>query len=109
LKIPLIVERDPRFPTKRMGTITVITVANGYNEHVEFNVSVNEFDNKTGMAFIVLEPLKSGQRNESTFNVAFHRFTVFETLDYYAKKIGLTKQKVPADIMATPWGPNLSR
>ena len=38
---------DPRFPTKNMGVVTVITVANGFNEFIKFNVPVNEHGDGT--------------------------------------------------------------
>lgn len=84
---------DPRFPTKNMGVVTVITVADGFNEFINFNVSVNEHGNRAGKAAITLRPIKPDARNEPSFNAGFHRFTVFEMLDFYAKQIGLVKQK----------------
>ena len=47
-KIPVTVPKDPRFPMKNMGEVTVIAVANGYNEYVDFSVPINEFNDNTG-------------------------------------------------------------
>ena len=41
----------------------------------------------------VLRPVKPDARNEPSFNAEFHRFTVFDMLDYYAKQVGLVKQR----------------
>jgi hypothetical protein len=84
---------DPHFPTKNMGVLTVITVADGFNEFIKFNVPVNEHGDGTGKAVVVLRPVKPDARNEPSFNAEFHRFTVFDMLDYYAKQVGLVKQQ----------------
>ncbi|MDQ0914600.1 hypothetical protein [Paenibacillus sp. V4I5] len=108
--VPIKVERDPRFPTKQMGTVTLITIAKGYNEHIMFNVPVNEhMDSNKGTASVSLNPIKTTQRNEpSILNAGYiHRFTVFETLDYYAKKLGLKKQP-QLDHDYLHWGPEVS-
>jgi hypothetical protein len=96
---------DPRFSIKRMGVVTVITVADGFNEFIKFDVPVNEHGDGTGMASIVLRPIRPDVRNEPSFDAAFHRFTVFGMLDYYANKVGLAKQKAIEGIteVEMPW------
>ncbi|MBO7746995.1 hypothetical protein I8J29_22585 [Paenibacillus sp. MWE-103] len=84
---------DRRFPTKNMGIVTVIAVADGFNEFINFNVLVNENGDGAGKVGMVLRPIIPDSRNEPLFNAQFHRFTVFDMLDYYAKKVGLVKQK----------------
>jgi hypothetical protein len=108
--VPITVERDPRFPTKNMGTITLITVANGFNEHLMFNVPVNEHRNGEGRAAVGMRQVEPNKRNEPIFlNAAYiHRFTIFETLDYYAAKLGLKRQP-QIDSHSLQWGPETSR
>ncbi|PLR94633.1 hypothetical protein [Bacillus sp. T33-2] len=107
--IPVTVPKDPRFPMKNMGEVTVIAVANGYNEHINFSVPINEFNDNTGRVSIPLGQIDPNRRNEPHFlNGSFHRFTVFETLDYYAKKLGLKRQNIKEESIApAPWGPEL--
>jgi hypothetical protein len=104
-KIPVLVHKDPRFPMKNMGEVTVITVANGYNEHINFSVPINEFNDNAGSIFVLLWNIDPNRRNEPQFlNGSFHRFTAFEMLDYYAKKIGLKRQELRVDIgKEPPW------
>ena len=94
---------------KNMGEVTVIAVANGYNEHINFSVPINEFNDNTGRVFITLWNIDPNRRNEPRFlNGSFHRFTVFEMLDYYAEKIGLKRQKITVDIgKESPWSSEL--
>jgi hypothetical protein len=108
LVVPVKVERDLRFPTKQMGTITLITIAKGFNEHIMFNVSVNEHGDEKGAIGVSLNQIKSNQRNEPTILNAeyIHRFTIFETLDYYAKKLRLKRQP-QLDPNSLQWGPDL--
>jgi hypothetical protein len=108
-KIPITVPRDPRFPMKNMGEVTVIAVANDYNEHINFSVPINEYNDHTGRVSIPLLKLDPGRRNEPQFlHGSFHRFTVFEMLDYYAEKLGLRRQKIKEEsIEPAPWGPEL--
>ncbi|WP_210471526.1 hypothetical protein [Sporosarcina sp. 6E9] len=105
VNIPVTVQKDPRFPMKNMGEVTVIAVANGYNEYVDFSVPINEFDDHTGTVFIPLWNIDPTRRNEPQFlNGSFHRLTVFEMLDDYAEKIGLKRQELKVDIgKETPW------
>ena len=83
--ISVTVGKDLRFPMKNMGEVTVIAVANGYNEYVDFSVPINEFDDHTGTVFIPLWNIDPTRRNEPQFlNGSYQRFTVFEMLDVYA-------------------------
>jgi hypothetical protein len=108
-KIPITVHKDPRFPMKHMGEVTVIAVANGYNEYINFSVPINEFYDNTGRVFVTLWNIDPNRRNEPQFlNGIFHRFTVFEMLDYYAEKIGLKRQEITGDIgKEPPWSSEL--
>ena len=108
-KIPVTVHKDPRFPMRNMGEVTVIAVANGYNEHINFSVPINEYNDNTGRVFVPLWSIDPNRRNEPQFlNGSFHRFTVFEMLDYYAEKIGLKRQEITVDIgKELPWSSEL--
>jgi hypothetical protein len=108
--IPVTVPKDPRFPLKNMGEVTVIAVAKGYNEHINFSVPLNEFNDHTGRVLIPLWQIDPKKRNEPQFlNGDFHRFTVFEMLDYYTKILGLKRQNIISESIApAPWGPELS-
>jgi hypothetical protein len=108
--IPVTVPRDNRFPLKNMGEVTVITVAEGYNEYINFSVPINEHFDKKGRALMHLWKIDPNRRNEPRFiNGDYHRFTVFEMLDYYAKELGLMRQKVnDPSIDPAPWGPELT-
>jgi hypothetical protein len=109
-KINVTVPKDPRFPLVKMGEVSVIAVANGYNEHINFSVPINEFDDHEGRVHISLWAIDPKRRNEPTFlNGSFHRFTVFEMLDFYAQKIGLKRQEISGDLgEEPPWGPELN-
>ncbi|MCA1032533.1 hypothetical protein LCL95_16090 [Bacillus timonensis] len=109
-KIPVKVPIDHRLPLKNMGEVTVIAFAKGYNEHINFSVPINEFNDNTGRVSIPLWQIDPNRRNEPQFlNGSFHRFTVFEMLDYYAGKLGLKRQNIKDEsIEPTPWGPELS-
>jgi len=108
--IPVTVFRDKRFPLKNMGEVTVISVADGYNEYINFSVPINEHFDRKGRVSIYLRKIDSKRRNEPRFiNGDYHRFTVFEMLDYYAKELGLTRQKInDPSINPEPWGPELN-
>jgi hypothetical protein len=71
--IPVTVPKDPRFPTKNMGEVTIIAVAKGYNEHINFSVPINEFNDHTGRVLIPLwqiDPKKEEMnRNFSMGNI----------------------------------------
>lgn len=104
--VPIKVERDMRFPTKHMGTITLVTIAKGFNENIIFNVSVNEHGENNGGIVVSLNPIKPNHRNEPTILNAenIHRLTVFETLDYFANILGLKRQS-QIDPGSIQWGP----
>lgn len=108
-KILVTVHKDPRFQMKNMGEVTVIAVADGYNEHINFSVPINEFDDHTGSVSISLWNIDPTRRNEPQFiNGSFHRFTVFEMLDDYAGKVGLKRQEITIDIgKEPPWSAEL--
>ncbi|WHY87320.1 carboxypeptidase-like regulatory domain-containing protein [Neobacillus novalis] len=107
--IPVTVPKDLRLPMKNMGEVTVLAVANGYNEQIDFSVPINEYNDHTGRVSISLWKIDPKRRNEPQFlNGSFHRFTVFEMLDYYAAKIGLMRQNINDESIApAPWGPEL--
>jgi hypothetical protein len=109
--IPVMVPKDPRFPMKNMAEVTVIAVAKGYNEHINFSVPINENNDHTGRVSIPLWQIDPKKRNEPQFiNGDFHRFTVFEMLDYYAKNLGLKRQIIKEEsVVPAPWGPELSK
>jgi hypothetical protein len=76
---------DPRFPSKKMSVVTVITVADGFNEDIRFDVPVNEHGDGFGkLSVVFLRPIKPDARNEPTFDGDFHRFTVFDMLENWA-------------------------
>ncbi|MBM7362331.1 hypothetical protein [Priestia taiwanensis] len=101
------IPRDARFPMKNMGEATIIVVANGYNEFINFSVPVNEYTYLPSRIRIPLWKINPTRRNEPRFiNGSFHRFTVFGMLDYYAQRIGLKRQQVKlVDESLAPWGP----
>ncbi|PGL71071.1 hypothetical protein [Bacillus sp. AFS055030] len=110
-KINVIVNKNPLFPKKQMGEVTIITVANGYNEQIDFSVPINEFNDHTGKDSVSLWIVDPKRRNEPRYtNGSYHRLTVFEMLNDYAKQIGLTRQNITMDAGAEPpWGPNLKK
>lgn len=108
LKTNITVRKDLRFNEKNMGTITVIAVADGFNETIHFNIPINEHASLASGDSIMLYPFVPGKRNEPHFEYAhFHRFTVFEMLDYYAGLIGLERQSVAEDGDTPPWSPKI--
>jgi hypothetical protein len=110
-KIPITMNKDPRFPMKNMGEVTVIAVANGFNEYIDFSVPINEKNDNSGRVFIPLWKIDPIRRNEPQFNNgSYHRFTVFKMLDYYAEKFGLKRQELTVDIgKESPWSPELKK
>ena len=103
--------KDPLFPNRQMGEVTIITVANGYNEQIDFRVPINEFNDHTAKDSVSLWIVDSKRRNEPRFtNGSYHRLTVYEMLDEYANQVGLTKQNIKMDVGAEPpWGPDLKK
>lgn len=107
-KTTVSVNRDPRFKNRKIGTITVITVADGYNETINFNVPVNEYKNTINHKTIIMNPIVAERRNEPSYkNGEFHRFTVFDMLDYYAEIHGLKKQPENQNYGMHHWSPSL--
>jgi hypothetical protein len=108
-KIPVSVSTDPRFPMKNMGVVSIIAVANGYNEHINFSVPINEYNDNTASVYIPLWKIDPTRRNEPHYiHGRFHRFTVFQMLDYYAEKFGLKRQEITVDIgKEPPWSNEL--
>jgi hypothetical protein len=108
--IDIPINTDPRFPFRDIGTVTVITVADGFNENINFNVSA-QYEVNTKRVY--LEPLlfePPHRRNEPTFkNGDYHRLTVFEMLNYYAKQIGLSTQKTFPGYDDLHWSPKLNK
>ncbi|WP_141770585.1 carboxypeptidase-like regulatory domain-containing protein [Bacillus sp. MUM 116] len=109
--VSITVPKDLRFRKKNMGEVTVIAVANGYNEHINFSVPINEFDDKAARVSIPLWDIDPERRNEPIFiNGSYHRFTVFEMLDYYAEKTGLVRQDIKdKSIVPPPWSSNIKQ
>lgn len=106
--VSVTVPRDPRFPMLDMGVVTVIAVANGFNEHINFSVPINEYNNHTDSVSVPLWRIDPNRRNEPHFlNSSIHRFTAFEMLDHYANELGLERQEILFDIgKEPPWGPD---
>ncbi|QKE72256.1 hypothetical protein HPK19_05330 [Arthrobacter citreus] len=108
-KLQVTVTKDFRFPKKEMGEVTLITVANDYNENINFSVPINEFNDHTAKVSVSLWRVDQKKRNEPQFNNgSFHRLTVFEMLNYYAEQVGLAKQNITMYEGTTPpWGPSI--
>lgn len=108
-KIPVSVLKDRRFPSKTIGEVTIIAVANGYNEYINFSVPINEFNDRSGKVSVSLREINRNNRNEPQFlNGSFHRFTVFEMLDHFAEEIGLKRQEITFEIgKEAPWSAEL--
>ena len=106
--IKVTVPKDLRFPMKNMGEVTVIAIANGYNEYINFSVPINEFGDKRASVFLPLWEVDPTTRNEPQFNGNYHRFTVFKMLNFYADKIGLVRQNLKdKSIEPPPWSPDI--
>ena len=103
------VPADQRFsPSRTLGTVTAIAVANGYIERLFFDVPVTE---EGAVQVVTLSPIKAHQRNEPGYKLGtLHRLWVLPLLDHYAEQAGLGKQSsVLGDWNSPHWGPNLSR
>jgi hypothetical protein len=102
------INTDQRFPFRVIGTVTIIVVADGFNEYINFSASA-EYEINTKRVY--LEPLlfyPPHRRNEPKYeNGDYHRHTVFKMLNYYAKKIGLLTQKPIKEYDDLHWSPNL--
>ncbi|MFT4416295.1 hypothetical protein ACLM5H_20735 [Fredinandcohnia humi] len=103
--VSISVPKDNRFHKKNMGEVTILAVADGYNEHINFSVPINEYNDKTAKVHIPLWEIDPNRRNEPKYiNGSYHRFTVFEMLDYYAERIGLVRQNLEdKSIVPPPW------
>ncbi|UPM56292.1 hypothetical protein [Gottfriedia acidiceleris] len=110
-KINVLVNKDPLFPNRQMGEVTIITVAKGYNEQIDFRVPINEFNDHTAKDSVSLWIVDPKRRNEPRYtNGSYHRLTVYDMLDDYANQVGLTKQNIKMDVGAEPpWGPDLKK
>jgi hypothetical protein len=103
------VPADQRFsPSRTLGTVTAIAVANGYIERLFFDVPVTE---EGAVQVVALSPVKPHQRNEPGYELGMlHRLWVLPLLDHYAEQAGLGKQtSVEGDWNSPHWGPDLSR
>lgn len=104
--MPVRVLIDPRFPTKRMGMVTVIVIAEGYSEQLFFDTPVNQHGFGEGDLRVTLDRIIAEGRCEPRARNAeqLHRFTIFHTLDYYAARVGLEKRlQIDGELH---WGPN---
>lgn len=101
---PIPVAVDGRFASvRRMGTVTAIVVANGFNEQVVFVIPVVPH----AVEPVILNPIDRGARNEPTAKLGnLHRHDVQVLVDMYAKKLGLQRQTaIPGELGYAPWGP----
>ena len=72
---------------KKMGEVTVIAVANGYNEHINFSVPINDFNDNTGRVSVPLWKIDPNRRNEPYFlNGSFHRLQFLKCLIIMLRK-----------------------
>ncbi|MBX6351697.1 MAG: hypothetical protein IRZ10_00060 [Thermoflavifilum sp.] len=92
---------DPRLP--RMGAVTALVVARGYNETVIFDVPVKP----DTVQPVTLWPIVPGLRNEPTAVLGnIHRLDVIELVNRYARQLGWVKQApIPGEQGYAPWGP----
>ncbi len=96
---------DRRFlPVKKMGTVTAILFADGYNEAIIFDVPVEQGQIQP----VMLNPIVPNQRNEPTAQLgAIHRHTYMELIRHYAELQKLKKQPpIPGEVDYAPWGPH---
>lgn len=102
------VPADQRFsPSRTLGTVTAMVVANGYIERIFFDVPVAD---EGAVQVVALSPIKPDQRNEPGYELGMlHRLWVLPLLDHYAEQAGLGKQPVVEGDWNSPhWGPDLS-
>ncbi|MFM1653893.1 hypothetical protein ACI7RC_17565 [Brevibacillus sp. B_LB10_24] len=105
-KVLLTVDIDPRFSmVEKMGTVTAISIANGYKEDIIFDVPVR----KDAVQIVSLSPLVKNTRNEPTYSLGMlHRLTVFPLIDIYAKQEGLARENsIEGDLDSPHWSPNI--
>jgi uncharacterized protein YfaS (alpha-2-macroglobulin family) len=53
--ISLTTFRNKRIPTENMGEVALISIADGYNEYIDFNVTINEFGQNKGRVNMYLD------------------------------------------------------
>ena len=100
--------QDPRFArVKRLGMVTVLAFAKGYNEAVVWEAPVEP----GAVQPVILEPVRPGQRNEPLVERGnLHRHTLMALIAAYAERQGLVRQApVPGEGRYAPWGPENSR
>ncbi|MCY0894360.1 MAG: hypothetical protein OWR52_12790 [Acidibacillus sp.] len=93
---------DRRFvPVKKMGTVTAILFADGYNESIVFDVPVQSGQVQP----VMLNPIVQNQRNEPTIMLGnIHRHTYIGLVSYYAELQKLKKQPpIPGEQNYAPW------
>ncbi|QQE79259.1 hypothetical protein [Alicyclobacillus sp. SO9] len=98
-------KQDPRFnKAEKMGTITAMAVAKGYNESVVFDVPVI----KQGQQPITMKKLGPNSENQPSYSIGnIHRLDIMRMVDRYANQLHLQRQSpVPGDYGYAPWGPN---
>jgi hypothetical protein len=102
------VPADQRFsPSRTLGTVTALAVANGYIERIFFDVPVTE---EGAVQVVTLSPIKPHQRNEPGYELGMlHRLWVLPLLDRYAEQAGLGKQPpVEGDWNSPHWSPEVT-
>ena len=83
-----------------MGSATVMVVAKGYNELIQYEVPIHQL----GGALLYLYPINGKCRNEPHFQLGGPpRWAHLPVVYYYAKKVGLKRQT------QNTWGPELVR
>ncbi|MGD8189584.1 hypothetical protein ACQCN2_06215 [Brevibacillus ginsengisoli] len=107
-RVLITTEIDPRFTmVEKMSTVTAITIANGFNEAIIFDVPVKS----DAVQVIVLSPLKRNSRNEPTYSLGMlHRLTVIPLIDTYAKQAGLIRvNSIEGDPDSPHWSPTFGK
>lgn len=95
---------DGRFASvRRMGTVTAIVLADGYNEQVVFVIPVLA----NAVQPVLLNPVQSGARNEPHATLGnLHRQDIQILVNTYASKLGLKRQTpIAREHGYAPWGP----
>ncbi|MFX4301086.1 hypothetical protein ACOJUR_02230 [Alicyclobacillus tolerans] len=100
--VPL--QQDPRFAgVEKLGIVTAIAVANGFNEEVVFEVPVKQ----DMVQPIILNPIRGGRRNEPVAVLGnLHRNALAKLVSRYATQLGLKRQTIPTEFDVPPWSPN---
>ncbi|PWI57793.1 hypothetical protein [Sulfoacidibacillus thermotolerans] len=95
---------DRRFaPVRKMGTVTALLFADGYNETIVFDVPVEQGQIQP----VTLNPIVPNQRNEPHAELgAIHRLTIIGLINHYAEMQKLKKQPpIPGELNYAPWSP----